>query len=198
MRSPKVHALLTRPGCARPPGLFLALTQLPLPYTCRQLLLLRSAAPLAAIVGGGPAGLLAAQRLAEAGWRVQVFEQKATVGRKFLVAGHGGFNLTNSEDAATFARALRRSGAFFWAGAPPTSRPTDLRQWAADLGIATFVGTSGRVFPEAWHKPADLLRAWLHRLAHLGVELKTRHRWLGFVGEARPAAYKTKHDQRSI
>jgi uncharacterized flavoprotein (TIGR03862 family) len=141
-----------------------------------------SAAPLVAIVGGGPAGLLAAQRLAESGLRVQVFEQKATVGRKFLVAGHGGFNLTNGEDAATFAGRYGDASALFQKLLAHFS-PTDLRSWAAELGIATFVGTSGRVFPESQHKPADLLRAWLRRLGELGVELKTRHRWLGFVGE---------------
>jgi uncharacterized flavoprotein (TIGR03862 family) len=140
-----------------------------------------SAAPLVAIVGGGPAGLLAAQRLAEAGHRVQVFEQKATVGRKFLVAGHGGFNLTHSEDAAAFAERYGAAQPFFEQALAHFS-PSSLRQWAADLGIATFVGTSGRVFPEAQHKPADLLRAWLHRLAELGVEINTRHRWLGFAG----------------
>jgi uncharacterized flavoprotein (TIGR03862 family) len=141
-----------------------------------------SAAPLVAIVGGGPAGLLAAQRLAESGLRVQVFEQKATVGRKFLVAGHGGFNLTNGEDAAAFAGRYGEASAFFQKLLAYFS-PTDLRSWAADLGIATFVGTSGRVFPESQHKPADLLRAWLRRLGELGVEIKTRHRWLGFAGE---------------
>jgi uncharacterized flavoprotein (TIGR03862 family) len=139
-------------------------------------------APLVAIVGGGPAGLLAAQRLAEAGLRVQVFEQKATVGRKFLVAGHGGFNLTNSEEVAAFTQHYGAAAPFF-AQALAHFSPADLRQWAADLGIDTFVGTSGRVFPNAQHKPADLLRAWLQRLRDLGVELKTRHRWLGFAGE---------------
>jgi uncharacterized flavoprotein (TIGR03862 family) len=138
-------------------------------------------APLVAIVGGGPASLLAAQHLAEAGLRVQVFEQKATVGRKFLVAGHGGFNLTNSEDLSTFAQRYGAAAPFF-AQALAHFPPASLRAWAADLGIATFVGTSGRIFPEARHTPADLLRAWLRRLADLGVELKTRHRWLGFEG----------------
>ena len=135
-----------------------------------------------AIVGGGPAGLLAAQRLAESGLRVQVFEQKTTVGRKFLVAGHGGFNLTNGEDAAAFAGRYGEAGALFQKLLAHFS-PADLRSWAADLGIATFVGTSGRVFPESQHKPADLLRAWLRRLGELGVEIKTRHRWLGFASE---------------
>jgi uncharacterized flavoprotein (TIGR03862 family) len=136
-----------------------------------------------AIVGGGPAGLLAAQRLAESGLRVQVFEQKATVGRKFLVAGHGGFNLTNGEDAAAFASRYGAASPLFHSLLAHFS-PTDLRRWAADLGIATFVGTSGRVFPESQHKPADLLRAWLRRLGELGVEIHTRHCWLGFAGAA--------------
>ena len=134
-----------------------------------------------AIVGGGPAGLLAAQRLAESGLRVQVFDQKATVGRKFLVAGHGGFNLTNGEEETSFASRYGSASDFFQ-GLLAHFSPSDLRRWAADLGIATFVGTSGRVFPETAHKPADLLRAWLRRLAELGVELKVRHRWLGFAG----------------
>ncbi len=138
--------------------------------------------PLVAVVGGGPAGLLAAQRLAEAGYQVRVFEQKATVGRKFLVAGHGGFNLTNSEDIGTFASHYGAAAGFFQEALAYFS-PQDLRRWAAELGIATFVGTSGRVFPEAQHTPADLLRAWLRRLRELGVGLHVRHRWLGFVGD---------------
>ncbi|GAC1373515.1 MAG: TIGR03862 family flavoprotein [Hymenobacter sp.] len=137
--------------------------------------------PFIAIVGGGPAGLMAAQRLAEAGRRVHLFEAQATVGRKFLVAGHGGFNLTNAEAPAPFAHRYGAEASRFRALLQHFS-PDDLRAWAADLGINTFVGTSGRIFPVAAHKPADLLRAWLHRLRVLGVELHTRHRWLGFAG----------------
>lgn len=139
--------------------------------------------PLVAVVGGGPAGLLAAQHLAERGFRVRVFEQKATVGRKFLVAGHGGFNLTNGEGVGPMAARYGAHAAFFGKLLAHFS-PADLRAWAAGLGIATFVGSSGRVFPESQHKPADLLRAWLRRLAELGVEIHPRHRWLGFTGEA--------------
>ena len=124
---------------------------------------------------------MAAQRLAEAGHRVQLFEAQATVGRKFLVAGHGGFNLSNSEELAGFASRYGAEQARF-ATLLDHFSPEDLRAWAADLGIETFVGTSGRIFPVAAHKPANLLRAWLNRLRALGVEISTRHRWLGFAG----------------
>ena len=137
--------------------------------------------PLCCVIGGGPAGLLAAQRLAEAGRRVVLYEAQATVGRKFLVAGHGGFNLSNAEPAAAFARRYGAHHAFFQELLSEFS-PADLRAWTADLGIGTFVGSSGRIFPDARHKPADLLRAWLTRLRALGVEIRTRHRWLGFAG----------------
>ncbi|AIZ64104.1 hypothetical protein PK28_11080 [Hymenobacter sp. DG25B] len=133
------------------------------------------------IVGGGPAGLLAAQRLAEAGHQVVLFEAQATVGRKFLVAGHGGFNLSNAEPETTFATRYGPDSATFAQFLTHFS-PTELRRWATELGIETFVGTSGRIFPLAAHKPADLLRAWLTRLRQLGVVLHTRHRWLGFAG----------------
>ena len=133
------------------------------------------------VVGGGPAGLLAAQYLAERGWKVQLFEAQATVGRKFLVAGHGGFNLSNAEDAAQFAERYGAESVRFNVLLEHFSA-ADLRAWAANLGIETFVGTSGRIFPVAAHKPADLLRAWLGRLRELGVEINTRHRWLGFAG----------------
>ena len=124
---------------------------------------------------------MAAQRLAEAGHRVRLYEAQATVGRKFLVAGHGGFNLSNAEDLPGFAARYGLEWARF-AGLLQHFSPADLRAWANSLGIETFVGTSGRIFPVAAHKPADLLRAWLSRLHTLGVELHTRHRWLGFEG----------------
>ena len=103
------------------------------------------------------------------------------MGRKFLVAGHGGFNLTHGEGVGNFAAHYGTAAAFFTKALAHFS-PADLRAWAADLGIATFVGSSGRVFPESRHKPADLLRAWLRRLGELGVEIHVRHRWLGFAG----------------
>ena len=127
---------------------------------------------------------MAAQRLAEAGHRVQLFEAQATVGRKFLVAGHGGFNLSHAEnDAGQFAGRYGAAAGAFDAMLGHFS-PTDLRAWAADLGIATFVGSSGRIFPTAAHTPADVLRAWLKRLRELDVEIHTRTRWLGFDGSA--------------
>ncbi|GAA3990357.1 NAD(P)/FAD-dependent oxidoreductase [Hymenobacter antarcticus] len=134
--------------------------------------------------------MLAAQRLAEAGLRVQLFEAQATLGRKFLVAGHGGFNLSNVEELSRFASRYGAEESRFEQLLGHFS-PLDLRAWAADLGIETFVGTSGRIFPVAAHKPADLLRAWLRRLQALGVEINTRHRWLGFTG---PTGLRLRND----
>ncbi|RWX76546.1 TIGR03862 family flavoprotein [Neorhizobium lilium] len=131
-----------------------------------------------AIIGGGPAGLMAAEVLATAGYTVTVYEQMPTVGRKFLLAGKSGLNITHSEDFAQFAQR-------FGASSPKLQQaledftPDDIRAWAAGLGTETFVGTSGRVFPTAM-KASPLLRAWLRRLETQGVRIKTRHRWLGF------------------
>ena len=132
-----------------------------------------------ALIGGGPAGLMAAEVLAAAGHRVTVFDAKPSVGRKFLLAGKGGLNLTHAEPFAPFvsrfgARAaiLERLLQGFDAQA--------LRAWAAGLGVATFVGSSGRVFPSDL-KAAPLLRAWLHRLRGAGVSFQMRHRWTGWA-----------------
>jgi len=144
-----------------------------------------------AIIGGGPAGLLAAWHLAEAGYAVTVYEAQATVGRKFLVAGHGGFNLSNSEPTPAFAtRYGARQAAF--ASYLHLFSSDELRRRLAELGIATFVGTSGRVFPTPAHKPAQVLRAWLDRLRALGVQIQTRHRWLGFGTE--PGTHRLRHE----
>ncbi len=131
-----------------------------------------------AVVGGGPAGLIAAQRLAQAGRSVVVFEKMPTFGRKFLMAGRGGLNLTHSED---FERFVARYGDREAALLPMLEAftPADLVAWAKDLGQETFVGASGRVFPKAM-KASPLLRAWLARLEGLGVSLRTRSAWAGW------------------
>ncbi|GAB4288712.1 MAG: TIGR03862 family flavoprotein [Thiohalomonadaceae bacterium] len=131
-----------------------------------------------AVIGGGPAGLMAAEVLAAAGVQVDVYDAMPTVGRKFLMAGKGGMNITHSEPLERF---IARYGDRREYLAPLLARfgPDALRAWIHDLGIATFVGSSGRVFP-ADMKAAPLLRAWLHRLRSAGVRLHMRHRWLGW------------------
>jgi uncharacterized flavoprotein (TIGR03862 family) len=133
-----------------------------------------------AIIGAGPAGLMAAEVLAEGGAQVTVYDRMPSAGRKLLMAGRGGLNLTHSEATEPF---LARYG-----GAAPALRaaieafpPQALRAWAEDLGQPTFVGTSGRVFPRAM-KSSPLLRAWLRRLDAAGVRFAFRHRWTGWDG----------------
>jgi uncharacterized flavoprotein (TIGR03862 family) len=131
-----------------------------------------------AIVGGGPAGLMASDVLVRGGARVTIYDQMPAVGRKFLLAGRGGLNLTHSEPLDHF---LRRYG-----HAQPRIRPAieafspeDLRAFSAELGQPTFIGSSGRVFPKAM-KASPLLRAWLRRLVANGVTFRLRHRWRGW------------------
>jgi uncharacterized flavoprotein (TIGR03862 family) len=134
----------------------------------------------AVVVGGGPAGLMAAERLAAAGAEVHLYDGMRSVGRKFLLAGKGGLNLTHSENFDAF---VARYGARRDEVEPLLRRfgPQALRDWAAGLGIDTFVGSSGRVFPTDM-KAAPLLRAWLHRLRAQGLQFHMRHRCLGFAG----------------
>ncbi|HEY9132249.1 MAG TPA: TIGR03862 family flavoprotein [Dyella sp.] len=131
-----------------------------------------------AIIGGGPAGLMAAEAARAAGATVELFEGKGSVGRKFLLAGKGGMNLTHSEAKPQFtARYAERAQAVArWL---EEFDADGLRAWAARLGIDTFVGSSGRVFP-ADMKAAPLLRAWVHRLRGAGVRFHVHHRWLGW------------------
>lgn len=133
------------------------------------------------VIGAGPAGLMAAERMLAAGHRVAVFDAMASPARKFLRAGIGGLNLTHAEPAGPF---LERFGDRAPALAPMLARfgADAVRQWAHDLGVQTFVGTSGRVFPTDF-KAAPLLRAWLKRLKGLGMALHTRHRWLGWTAD---------------
>ncbi|MFO1336828.1 MAG: TIGR03862 family flavoprotein [Burkholderiaceae bacterium] len=128
-----------------------------------------------AVVGGGPAGLMAAEVLAAGGAVVDLYDAMPSVGRKFLLAGKGGLNLTHSEPLPAFVARYgdRAEAVGRWLQA---FGPQDLRDWAAGLGVSTFVGSSGRVFP-AEMKAAPLLRAWLHRLRAAGVRLHMRHRW---------------------
>lgn len=131
-----------------------------------------------AVIGGGPAGLMAAQALAEAGCPVDLYDSMPSVGRKFLMAGKSGMNLTHAEDIEPF---LGRYGARR-AVLEPLVRAFDntaVRAWAEGLGVETFVGSSGRVFPTDF-KAAPLLRAWLRRLKATGVRVHVRHRWQGW------------------
>lgn len=134
--------------------------------------------PKVAVIGGGPAGLMAAETLSLAGISVDLYDAMPSVGRKFLMAGKGGMNITHSEPATAF---LSRYGTRQSKIAPllDTMNPVTLREWIHALGINTFVGSSGRVFPTDM-KAAPLLRAWLHRLRETGVHFHMRHRWLGW------------------
>jgi len=154
-----------------------------------------------AIIGGGPAGLMAAEVLSAAGVPVSLYDAMPSVGRKFLLAGKGGMNLTHSEPADRFAgrygerrQQIEALLADFGAG--------DVRAWALGLGIETFVGSSGRVFPTDM-KAAPLLRAWLQRLRHPagdgpGVRFHMRHRWLGWADDGRTLRFETPSGEQQV
>jgi uncharacterized flavoprotein (TIGR03862 family) len=149
----------------------------------------------AAILGAGPAGLMAAEVLARGGVRVTVFDAMPSAGRKFLMAGRGGLNLTHSEPLPQF---LARYGA----AAPhlqpaiDSFTPAALRKWADDLEQPTFIGSTGRVFPKAL-KASPLLRAWLKRLDSFGVTLALRHRWIGWDHDDR-LKFRTPDGERTV
>ena len=131
-----------------------------------------------AVIGAGPAGLMAAEVLAQGGAAVTIFDAMASAGRKFLMAGRGGLNLTHSEPLPAFL-ARYREAAPRLEPAISAFPPETLREWSAALGQPTFVGSSGRVFPESF-KASPLLRAWLRRLDSQGVRFAFRHRWTGW------------------
>lgn len=132
-----------------------------------------------AIIGAGPAGLMAAERLSAQGVAVTIYEAMPSPGRKFLLAGRGGLNLTHTEAPEAFVRRYGARAAEVGAWLAHFDAAA-VRQWAEGLGVATFAGSSGRVFPTGM-KAAPLLRAWLARLAAQGVALHVRHRWQGWA-----------------
>ncbi len=148
-----------------------------------------------AIIGAGPAGLYAAEILSRGGAQVSVYDSMPSAGRKFLVAGKGGLNLTHAEAFDAFAARYRKRQACI----EPMLKQfgaDDLRRWANELGIETFVGTSGRVFPVGM-KASPLLRAWLKRLDSDGVVFHFRHKWTGWTND-RSLRFETNSGERVI
>ena len=137
-----------------------------------------------AVVGCGPAGLMAATVLSEAGLRVEMFDAKGSTGCKFLVAGRGGLNLTHAEQAEPFAARYGTNAEIFKKFLADFS-PNDLRAWLRGLGVETFVGTSGRVFPKD-ATAHDILKIWVGALSRRGVVFHYRHRWQGFAPTGAP------------
>jgi len=148
-----------------------------------------------AIIGAGPAGLMAAEVLARGGAAVAVYDAMPSAGRKFLMAGRGGLNLTHSEALPEF---LTRYGvaAPRLATAIKAFPPAALRAWSEALGQPTFIGSSGRVFPTAF-KASPLLRAWLRRLDAMGVQLALRHRWTGWNDDGQ-LLFQTPDGKRAV
>ncbi|MDO8417667.1 MAG: TIGR03862 family flavoprotein [Agitococcus sp.] len=138
----------------------------------------KSSALTVAVIGGGAAGLMAAEVLSKHGFAVDIYDAMSSVGRKFLLAGKGGMNITHSEEQNLFLSRYGQQRVFL----EPMLHAfgaSDVRQWMTGLGFDSFVGTSGRVFPTDM-KAAPLLRAWLHRLREAGVKIHVRHKWTGW------------------
>jgi uncharacterized flavoprotein (TIGR03862 family) len=134
----------------------------------------------ALVIGAGPAGLRAAEIVASAGIRTRIFEQKPSLGRKFLVAGRGGLNITHSEALDLFVN--RYDSPKRWRRMLEVFPPEQLRNWFEELGVPTFVGTSGRIFPKSQRAP-EILERWLERLYRLGCEIRTGHKFHHLLGE---------------
>lgn len=147
------------------------------------------------IIGAGPAGLMAATRLARAGRRVHVFDRMPSPARKFLMAGRGGLNLTHSEPLDRFLTRYRPPAPAL-IEAVQAFTPADLVAFVSELGEETFVGTSGRIFPRSF-KASPLLRAWLRHLADLGVRLHERHHWQGWTEEGH-LLFQTPEGPRTV
>jgi uncharacterized flavoprotein (TIGR03862 family) len=156
-----------------------------------------SSAPInnIAIIGAGPAGLMAAEIIAQGGARVTVYDTMPSVGRKFLMAGRGGLNLTHSEALPQFL-ARYRSALPHLKAAIDAFPPQALRDWSEALGQPTFIGSSGRVFPQTM-KASPLLRAWLRRLDSQGVTFALRHRWEGWEADGR-LSFQTADGARAV
>ena len=146
-----------------------------------------------AVIGGGPAGLMAVEMLAGAGIKVDLYDAMPSVGRKFLLAGRGGLNLTHAEPSADFRTRFpgRELEVGRWLDAFDAQA---VRDWSRGLGVDTFVGSSGRVFPTEM-KAAPLLRAWLHRLRAAGAHFHMRHHWLGWDAQGRELQFSTESGQ---
>src|ERR1700761_9485209 len=148
-----------------------------------------------AVIGAGPAGLMTAEVLAQGGADFTVFDAMPSAGRKFLMAGRGGLNLTHSEPLPAFLARYREAAPRLEAantGFPPER----LRGWGEELGQKTFVGSSGRVFPESF-KASPLLRAWLRRLDAAGVKFAFRRRWIGWDDRGR-LKFSTQAGERVV
>jgi len=148
-----------------------------------------------AVIGAGPAGLMAAEVLAEAGAQVTIYDAMPSASRKFLMAGRGGLNLTHSEPLPQFLARYREAMPHL-AAAIEAFPPQALRDWSEALGQPTFVGSSGRVFPKVF-KASPLLRTWLRRLDGAGVRLSLRHRWTGWDNDGR-LVFQTPEGQRTV
>ena len=148
-----------------------------------------------AVIGAGPAGLMAAEVLVQGGAYVTVYDAMPSAGRKFLLAGRGGLNLTHSEKLAQFLTRYREAAAKL-KGAIEAFPPDVLREWSEALGQETFVGSSGRVFPKTF-KASPLLRAWLRRLDSMDVQFALRHRWIGWDERGR-LLFRTPDGPRTV